>query len=319
MKGKVYYQSSSDDDEGGSNEQFKGNTNQLLEKKEKPEKSKKKKREAPKIHWVFTWNNYPEGWFQGFQDFPVWKENHIKFYSMGIEIGEEKTPHIQGYLELRKKNRLSWLKKMTNDQIHWIACKDPKAYKSDAIEYTQKDGDFYTNLRGRRPLVWPEKWYEWQEECIQMCCETKADDRTIVWLYESKGCTGKTTLVKYLVAEKQGHMIPAKSSDAAYALQKLYEGGDPMDLILVDIPRTAEGYLNYGSIECCKNGLVVSGKYEGAEMAFASPHVLCFANFAPDTTKMSMDRWKIGEIVDNKIIWKGSQEEAQQILSQFVA
>jgi hypothetical protein len=36
---------------------------------------------------------------------------------------------------------------------------------------------------------------------------------------------------------------------------------------------------------------------------FNSPHLIVFSNFYPEKDKLSDDRWKIGEIIDNKIIW----------------
>ena len=50
------------------------------------------------------------------------------------------------------------------------------------------------------------------------------------------------------------------------------------------------------TIESIKNGLVFSGKYEGAQLIFNRPHVICFSNSLPDTTMMSADRWKIVNI-----------------------
>lgn len=68
-------------------------------------------------------------------------------------------------------------------------------------------------------------------------------------------------------------------------------------LIVVDCPRSQQDYINYGAIEQIKNGLIFSGKYEGTQLVFNSPHVIVFANEPPDYSKMSMDRWNVVQIV----------------------
>jgi len=52
----------------------------------------------------------------------------------------------------------------------------------------------------------------------------------------------------------------------------------------------------YEVIELLHNGYVCSGKYDSKSFRFAPPHVFVFANFAPDETTLSADRWKITNI-----------------------
>jgi len=48
-----------------------------------------------------------------------------------------------------------------------------------------------------------------------------------------------------------------------------------------------------------KDGVVFSGKYEGGARLFPPPHVIIFANFLPDFTKLSADRWVIRTLLNN--------------------
>lgn len=57
-----------------------------------------------------------------------------------------------------------------------------------------------------------------------------------------------------------------------------------------------ENYVSYEAIESVKDGIFFSGKYESGMTIFNQPHIICFANFAPDIGKMSSDRWKIFEL-----------------------
>jgi hypothetical protein len=68
------------------------------------------------------------------------------------------------------------------------------------------------------------------------------------------------------------------------------------EIVVFDIPRTAENYLSYTGIEEIKNALFFSNKYESGQVVGNKPCVLVFANFEPDTEKLSQDRWRIYNI-----------------------
>ena len=65
--------------------------------------------------------------------------------------------------------------------------------------------------------------------------------------------------------------------------------------MIFDIPRSKSDYMEhlYPVLEQFKNGQFFSGKYESKARLFPKPHVIVFANFAPETDKLSMDRWDI--------------------------
>lgn len=65
-------------------------------------------------------------------------------------------------------------------------------------------------------------------------------------------------------------------------------------------------------MESIKNGLICSCKYVSVTKSFVIPHVV-FANYEPDQSKMSADRWDIRPITpaDNTMIFK-------EILNEFL-
>lgn len=67
-------------------------------------------------HWCFTINNYEENdllLLRKSSDIPC-----VRYLIFQQEIGEEGTPHIQGYISLDKKQRLNLVKKLVGDRAH---------------------------------------------------------------------------------------------------------------------------------------------------------------------------------------------------------
>lgn len=73
-------------------------------------------------NWCFTWNNYDDRlvdcWLRGWYD-----EKILKFIAYAREVGENGTPHIQGYCATNEKISLKQLKAKTDPKIHWIVMK----------------------------------------------------------------------------------------------------------------------------------------------------------------------------------------------------
>lgn len=83
-------------------------------------------------HWCFTLNNYKAEEVMAMEDWP------FRYLIYGYEVGEEGTPHIQGYIELRKVCRLAAMKKL-NKRAHWEPRKGPR---EAARDYCKKGGEW---------------------------------------------------------------------------------------------------------------------------------------------------------------------------------
>lgn len=99
----------------------------------------------------------------------------------------------------------------------------------------------------------PAVWRRWQRRVLDIC-EGPIHDRKITWVYDWKGSAGKSLLCKWLVSNKEALFLSgAKLADAACAYN-----GQP--IVVFDIPRsTPADFVNYGTIETIKNGMVFQG------------------------------------------------------------
>lgn len=268
------------------------------------------KRPPPSLHWCFTLNNYKEEDINyllcsfgsdGSVLLPsVLKKDITCSYIFQEEVGEEGTPHLQGYVKFHRKVRpLSAVSFPGSERIHWEKCRSPK----HAIEYCRKQesrvGKTYTNIEFPEKIVLIEskEMKPWQHSILTIL-EGPRDPRSIYWYYDYVGNTGKSRLAKYLVVKMKALVLGGKSSDMKYGVIKYMEknNGIAPKIIIFDIPRCSHDYVSYQGIEEVKNGLFFSPKYESDMCVFNPPHVICFANDLPDTSKLSKDRWVISEI-----------------------
>lgn len=64
------------------------------------------------INWCFTVNNYSE------EEYTELLNGEFNYVIIGKEVGNNGTPHLQGYLQLKTKKRLTAMKKIHNT-AHW--------------------------------------------------------------------------------------------------------------------------------------------------------------------------------------------------------
>ncbi len=133
------------------------------------------------------------------------------------------------------------------------------------------------------------------QKLVLAVLETKADDRTINYFWDTKGNIGKSKLTKYLAYNKMAKTIKVTTADRL-ASAICQAGAQPA--YVVDIPRTVDTTKSitgvFEVLESLKNGHVVNNMYGKDNTLFmASPHVIVFANYPPDKSRMSQDRWKV--------------------------
>lgn len=250
------------------------------------------------LKWFFTFNNYKKEQMEQM-------EQLIKKYSKcGIfqeEIGKKGTQHLQGCFHLKKQKRLTELKKMFFNEINFQVVRswEHSIHYCSKVDTKIKGGNsFNFNVKIKKPIkiLDESKFYDWEKFVIKVIKE-EPDDRSIYWLHESVGNTGKSTFCKYLCVKHNALLISGKASDMKYGIIKYMEKhGNYPELIILDIPRKLENYVSYNGIEEVKNACFFSSKYESDMVVGNCPHFFIFANFEPEYQYLSKDRWIVKNI-----------------------
>jgi hypothetical protein len=243
------------------------------------------------------------------------RKEGVQCVAMGIEKGTEGTTHIQGYVEFQiAQKRFSRIVRLLSVE----GAKPPHVEKArsnrdDNLRYCSKDGEcdvFGCELPG--PTLAEQReaalksyfdsivWRDWQQKLIDICTGPR-DERTIHWVYDEQGGSGKSLLSQFLAWKHHAIICGGKKSDMYHQVAVHCESHAFVDIVLWDITREAAARIQYEVLEELKNGCLSSGKYEGYRHIQArshAPHVLVFANSLPDMSKLSADRWKVYTIED---------------------
>lgn len=175
----------------------------------------------------------------------------------------------------------------------------PSIKGSFGPRYAAKDGDFITNrtdMADYRPVVKftrDDLRHEWQRSLYDKFA-TPPDRfcRDVHWIWSEKGGVGKSTFANVLVDNYRALLVSGKMSDMTYAVACMKEKtGMGPDIVIVNVPRSAEGHFSYAGIEAILDGRFFASKYESQMVAINKPHVVVLTNFPYPEGKMSSDRY----------------------------
>jgi len=192
-----------------------------------------------------------------------------------------------------------------------------------AVAYCTKDDETYQGVRYSSELKYDGSdvgmldhsttRYPWQKTLINELLDANEigikdpDDRTIYWINDPEGCSGKSKLVKWF-AVNYNDVCKISFGSATQIRSALITIG-PKKCYFIDMPRTLGDEESESSIlsaiEDLKNGFIVSvmyGKYQS--LLFEPPHVVIFSNHMCPRNKMSKDRWKELTILESKEFFK---------------
>lgn len=252
--------------------------------------SSAKKRANAYYRWCFTLNNYTT---DDILELRLKLNRLCKQYVFQEETGKEGTRHLQGSISLKVKQRLTTMKDI-DSRIHWEATRNAECADAYACKEETRTGNVYKYEKIRLFKRTKTKFDELKprEDIMKIVC-AEPDERTINWIWSKEGGMGKTSTASYLERNYEGVCVAnGKGADIKMSVINHLEKHN-LDVLIINVPRQAEGYVNYGVLEEIKDGLIYSGKYEGGFANIEHPHVIVLANFLPEVDKLSLDRWNI--------------------------
>lgn len=163
----------------------------------------------------------------------------------------------------------------------------------------ENPGSFVQHNRGLERLLeittQPERAPEgtqlrpWQLDLSAKIIDVAPHERRVYWIFDETGDTGKSWFINWLVRE---HGSLPLSNGRHDRILNAWRG---QSIVTFDFPRSVvdggSDRVPYGPIERIKDGIVWSGFSGASAFVGRIPHVLCFANFLPDYSKLSADRW----------------------------
>lgn len=251
--------------------------------------------------WSWTWNNYT------LEDKKIMEQfckESCKKYAFQEEVGKLKgTPHLQGHWEFANPRSKEALIKLF-PKVNIEKVRNVTAHEKYCVKEDTRAGETFTNIEQVwDPLDKLEKT-KWQIDLIELF-KTQPDQRKVYWFWENKGGVGKTTFKRHVRIKnpKSCLTFSGKGADIKHSVSEFVKTNGPtaLKIAIFDVTRSNGNHVDYDAIEELKGGSFFSGKYESQDIIFNWPHVVIFANFAPDTDKLSADRWEIRELVGDEL------------------
>jgi len=176
-------------------------------------------------------------------------------------------------------------------------------------------------------------WYPWQRrlsknlfinELGQLPMKlSEPDDRTLWWIIDMGGKSGKSKYVKHICYHLPDDACKLAFGSSAQLRSACISAG-PRQIYLIDLPRTLGRDDNIYDIistaEDLKNGFIVTSMYGiYKSLMFNPPHVVIFSNTVPPKDSMSPDRWKVGRIIeDEKYLWLEDVDNMNASKEKFI-
>lgn len=153
----------------------------------------------------------------------------------------------------------------------------------------------------RKPLD-EDKLYPWQLE-LKKIIEGEPDDRTVMWIYDKVGGTGKTKFCQMMCFNypDKCRMINTVGQNKDFA-QNIFNFIEKENwrgnTLFINLSRSYEDKCHiYKALEDTADGCITCEKYEGGVVWLPCMHVVVMANFKPKWNNLSHDRWYVREII----------------------
>ncbi len=243
-------------------------------------------------YWFLTWNNYTDDSIKVLLNL-----SGLERYCVQEEVGDSGTPHLQGVLCFKQSKSGTQLNLLCNKLCWFKGCRNIHAAKNYCSKVKTRSGKQWVkgfilrSLAVKDPLDGKEL-YKWQKEIIKMVREVP-DDRKVYWYWSAKGNVGKSVLCKHMVLKEEAIVVGGSYKDAYYAIAQRVVKKRSVNVVVFSLTRFHGNKIAYIALEGIKDGMFFSPKYESGMCVFNPPHVLVFANAAPDLRSLSADRWVV--------------------------
>lgn len=184
--------------------------------------------------------------------------------------------------------------------IHWEVGRNWRNVKNYCSKRLTRISGPWTNIKGltfRQTIRDPMKnliWRDWQKE-IRDIIIGEVDERKVYWYWEPNGGVGKSCFTKHICMNYNAMVSGGTKKDVLYGIREFDRERD-LQIVIFDICRSSFNHVSYKAIEDIKNGCFYASKYESGMVLINSPHVIVFANYPPDCSQLSEDRWVVQRI-----------------------
>lgn len=282
-------------------------------------------------NWCFTTNNYGSQHVLRLQSLA--EEDSTTYLCFGKEVGEQGTPHLQGFVSFKARKSLNQVRQLIPDSHLTVARGTPSQNKI----YCSKEGDFTEfgdppGSSGQRNDL-----KAFMEAVKSGCCDRNAlreehsgvmaryprfcqeyiddhheaevpDHPLFRWQEILQGKLSREANDREIIFVvdpdgNQGKTWFAKWYCARNPTAQYMESTKKADMayslkrdvthLFVNCTRHQLDYLNYSFLEAVKDGMVFSGKYESCTKVIGPCHVVVMMNQEPDMSALSSDRYKI--------------------------
>jgi len=252
---------------------------------------------SPAVAWCFTFNNYDNEIVPKFQS-SIKEMCKVGFFNK--EVGESGTPHLQGYIELKKKGRpinmfpkgCHWAKAKGNQDANFKYC------SKDAIEGNMT---FCHGVKIKPKVKIIEELRPFQKSLENMLL-SDVDEGKIIWVYDPKGQLGKTEFLRYMyIKYSMPFTYGGKTSDIVNLVfnHKEYLLENDKAVMIYNFGRDTDPlHISYKSMEQISDGCISNTKFETGCFVCNKPHVLVLANCLPLEGKFSAGRLKLFSVND---------------------
>lgn len=153
------------------------------------------------------------------------------------------------------------------------------------------------DYEGDLALIREKPWFSFFE---QLHVQGDARGRTIHWIYDSVGNTGKSLFARWLCLKYPNEVLSMSQTggvrDLPTIIMNARSKGNSIRTVVLDLARDMEQWGLYAPLEALKNGFLTATKYDGGTVFLKSPTIFVFANFWPQVQRMSRDRWQFYEL-----------------------